>query len=89
MSQAVKPTFPDPDLYDTNDRNTIADFFATKVATIPMVPPPPMTARQIMLAKLSAGEFMSMRKSGEVTCEEYAEVLTMRAIHYKYMGHFM
>ena len=38
---------------------------------------------------MSASEFMTARKTGSVTCVEYAGVLTMRAEHYKYMGQFM
>ena len=48
-----------------------------------------MTARQIELAKMSAEEYMAARAAGTVTCVEYAEVLTMRATYYKYMGQFM
>ena len=67
----------------------MAAWFAENVATIPMSGPPEMTARQIELAKMSAEEYMAARAAGTVTCVEYAEVLTMRATYYKYMGQFM
>eukprot|EP00954_Amorphochlora_amoebiformis_P014450 1130805-Amorphochlora_amoeboformis.AAC.1 len=54
-----------------------------------MAGPPKMGERERTLARLSASAFVEMRKRGEVTCEEYAEVLVKRAKHYKYMGQFM
>ena len=40
------------------------------------------TERERQLARLSAGEYIAMRKAGEVSCEEYAVALTKRWSHY-------
>ena len=85
----IKATFPTPLSKESAASPEVASWFVDNVASIPMAGPPAMTARQIELAKMTAQEFMAARAAGSVTCVEYAEVLTMRAKHYKYMGQFM
>eukprot|EP00931_Biecheleriopsis_adriatica_P115465 TRINITY_DN91250_c0_g1_i1.p1 TRINITY_DN91250_c0_g1~~TRINITY_DN91250_c0_g1_i1.p1 ORF type:complete len:639 (-),score=81.76 TRINITY_DN91250_c0_g1_i1:263-2080(-) len=47
------------------------------------------STREKALARLSAQEYIAMRKARNVTCEEYTNVLVKRVHYYKYMNAFM
>ncbi|MCP4079907.1 MAG: hypothetical protein GY819_14480 [Planctomycetaceae bacterium] len=48
-----------------------------------------LTEREKLLLRLSASEYMEMRKAGEVSCYEYASSLLKRAAHLRRMNQFL
>ena len=92
MSKAWHSLFPSESLFaDGNtaaNSQAVASWFAENLPR-ELLPPPNMTEREKELALMSAAEFMAARKAGQVSCGEYARVLTARAEHYKSMNHFM
>jgi len=83
----TKPTFPPTEISRTASGAEIAKWFKDNIPS--PKGPPPMTDREKLLARLTAIEFIAMRRIENVTCEEYAAVLIKRAKHYAYMNHFM
>ena len=55
----------------------------------PLEADPSATPREKELCRLSASEYVAMRKAGDVTCEEYATALVKRAKYYRYMNHWI
>ena len=76
-----KDSFPPKELVLAGDNAKVAEWLA---AHVPAMLPPDATCteRERQLARLSAGEYIAMRKAGEVSCEEYAAALTKRWSHY-------
>ena len=76
-----KDSFPPKELVLAGDNAKVAEWLA---AHVPAMLPPDATCteRERQLARLSAGEYIAMRKAGEVSCEEYAVALTKRWSHY-------
>ena len=48
-----------------------------------------LTQRETFLLTRSAEEYVTLRHSGAVTCEEYATVLVRRARHYRRMNQWI
>ena len=68
----------------------VAEWFVENVAKKPMVGPDlSMTEKEKSLYKLSMTEWIALRKSGEVSCVEYATALTKRATYYRDLNWFM
>jgi|EP01046_Picozoa_sp_COSAG06_P003922 Asp-tRNA(Asn)/Glu-tRNA(Gln) amidotransferase A subunit family amidase len=55
----------------------------------PLEADPSATPRENELARLSASEYIEMRKTGGVSCEEYAMALVKRATYYRYMNQWI
>ena len=76
-----KDSFPPKELVLAGDNAKVAEWLAANVPT--MLPADPTTTeRERQLARLSAGEYISLRKAGQVACEEYAAALTKRWTYY-------
>jgi len=77
------PSFPPFGL----SHSETAEWFKTNLAAMPK--PPEMSAQEKQYARWSAVEYISARRAGQVTCEEYAAALIKRVRHYKDMNQFM
>ena len=82
------PSFPPRELALRGDHAATAAWLSAHTPTMKL-PDPTTTPRERELATMSAGEYISARRAGEVTCEEYARCLTQRAAHYSYLNAFM
>lgn len=81
---ARHPSFPPP-----ASPAATARWFREQLPELPGPPTALCGERCQAHARWSAVEYMAARKSGEVTCEEYAASLILRAKHYRDMNQFM
>ena len=80
--------FPPPHIGE--DNAACARWYAGVFAAVPMAEPDPAaTPRERRLCRLSASEYIELRRSGGVTCEEYCTVLVKRARYYQYLNQWM
>ena len=80
--------FPPPHIGE--DNAACARWYAEVFAGVPMAEPDPATTpRERRLCRLSASEYIELRRSGGVTCEEYCTVLVKRARYYRYLNQWM
>ena len=77
------PSFPPFGL----SHSETAEWF--KMNLPPMLPAPQMSAQEKQYARWSAVEYISARRAGQVTCEEYTSALIKRIRYYKDMNQFM
>lgn len=72
------------------DGPAVAAWFKDVFEAVPMKPADPsMTSRERHLISLSASDYVDARKSGNVTCEEYATAVVKRARYYRYLNQFI
>ena len=80
--------FPPPHIGE--DNAACSRWYAEVFAAVPMAEPDPAaTPRERRLCRLSASEYIELRRSGGVSCEEYCTVLVKRARYYSYLNQWM
>ncbi|CAK0845900.1 unnamed protein product [Prorocentrum cordatum] len=80
--------FPPPGV--GRDAGACAEWFREVFYAVPPRPADPsMTCREGFLYSLSAAGYVSERRAGRLTCEEYAAALVKRARYYRYMNQEM
>ena len=71
------------------DKSAVAAWYRNTFAAVPMKAAPSMTSRERELCSMSATEYVQARRRGTVQCEEYAQALIKRALHYRYLNQWI
>jgi len=79
-----------PPRHIQDDDTAVARWFKVVFCAVPEKgSDPSMTLRERQLYSMSAREFAAARRSGSVTCEEYARALVKRARYYRYLNQWI
>ena len=79
-------TLPPEDLIQAGDRDAISAWFDANLPS--SFPPPDATARENEMAEWGVADYISQRRAGGVTCEEYTRRAVKWAEHYRALNHF-
>jgi Asp-tRNA(Asn)/Glu-tRNA(Gln) amidotransferase A subunit family amidase len=86
---AFHPSFPPAALLDSGDVVALGGWFDKEAPQTLFQPMADATPRELELYSMSAMDYVTARRSGTVTCLEFAKAMVRRLLHYKESNAFM